>query len=358
MSANTFGNILTLTSFGESHGPVVGGVIDGLPAGLEVDFSFIKQQLDRRKPQKNEGGTARTEADEVNWLSGIFQGKTTGSPLAFTITNKQHRSSDYDHLKDIYRPSHADFTWERKYGFRDYRGGGRASARETVVRVVAGALVYQLLKLNDISVISAVTQIGGIKAEAELNDISNCKDQLYGFADQSRVKEIEQLMKKLREQGDTAGGVVGCRITGVPAGLGEPVYHKLHADLAAAMMSINSVKGFEYGEGFAAADMFGSEHNDAFISKDTNIITQTNHSGGIQGGISNGEDILFRLAFKPVASVNQTQDTVNSEGKPVKLKIYGRHDVCVVPRALPIVESMATLVIADHLLWSKSSRIS
>ncbi len=358
MSANSFGNILTLTTFGESHGPAVGGVVDGLPAGLDVDFSFIKQQLSRRSPQKSEGGTERRESDEVEWLSGIFHGKTTGSPVAFIIRNKQQRSSDYKHLRNIYRPSHADYSWEKKYGFRDHRGGGRASARETVVRVVAGALVYRLLEIHSISIISAVTQIGGIIAKTELKCLAMNKDQPFGFADQGRIKEIEQLMNRLREQGDTAGGVIGCRITGVPPGLGEPVYHKLHADLAAAMMSINAVKGFEYGDGFAAAAMFGSQHNDAFIAKDRQIATRTNHSGGIQGGISNSEDILFRVAFKPVASVAREQDTVNSEGQPVKLKIEGRHDICVVPRALPIVESMASLVIADHLLWSKSSRIS
>lgn len=348
--------MLRLTTFGESHGSVVGGVLDGLPSGMNPDYDFIDRQLQRRKPSEKAGGTARREYDKVNWLSGIYNDETTGAPVAFTIENQSSKSSDYGSLRDVYRPSHADYTWEKKYGRRDHRGGGRASARETLVRVVAGALVNELLKKHGIEIYSAVTTIGNISAEHGKDqpgpDIRLISE--FGFPDESRENEIREMIDECKRTGDTTGGIITCRITGMPTGLGEPVYHKLQADLASAMMGINAVKGFEYGEGFQAAAMRGSKHNDEFVAENNKIRTRTNHSGGIQGGISNGEDVNFRVAFKPVSSVGLKQKSVNKAGEEVDVKVSGRHDVCVVPRAMPIVESMAALVIADHLMLSKA----
>lgn len=360
MASNTFGTNIRFSSFGESHGPAIGGVLDGLPAGLEVDYSFVEKQLHRRKPVFKDGGTARIEADVVEWLSGIFEGKTTGAPLAFLIRNKQYKSEDYDKLKDVFRPSHADYTYQQKYGIRDYRGGGRASARETAARVVAGALVMPLLRKHDIEIFAAVSRIGNIQAG---KNIQNYRAEetvgfKYGFLDQSLTGQIEKYVEQLRAVGDSAGGVVSCLIRNVPAGLGEPVYNKLQSALAAAMMSINAVKGFEYGAGFKAASMTGLEHNDEFTVEDENVRTETNNSGGIQGGISNGEDIYFNVAFKPVASISAKQKTINSMLKMETIEVKGRHDVCVVPRALPVVEAMAALVIADFLMFPNNNSAS
>ena len=360
MASNSLGHFLKFTSFGESHGSAIGGVLDGFPAGIEIDYKFIQQQLERRKPDSKKGGTERKEDDEVEWLSGVYENKTTGAPIAFLIKNKNQRQGDYDALKNVYRPSHADYTWQKKYGLHDYKGGGRASARETVVRVVAGALAQLLLQNYNIELLAGVSQIGKIKAKNTINDVStyDIKQNSFGFIDSSRANELDQLINKLRKEGDSTGGIISCLIHNVPAGLGEPVYHKLQADLASAMMSINSVKGFEYGEGFNAASMLGSDHNDEFEILNNEIRTKTNHSGGIQGGVTNGEDIYFSVGFKPVSSIHKSQQTVNAKKEPEKITISGRHDVCIVPRALPIVESMAALVIADFLLWAKTSSVS
>ena len=332
---NTFGNIFRLTCFGESHGRALGGVIDGCPAGVMLDEAFIQSELDRRRPGQSNLTTSRNEADKVEFLSGIFEGKTTGTPIGFVIFNTNQHSNDYDNVKDIFRPSHADFTYTQKYGFRDYRGGGRSSARETACRVVAGALAKLLLKQVgfDINIKAEMTEVGG------------------------QTDNLEEVILKAKEKGDTVGGIITCNISGVPVGLGEPVFGKLQANLASAMLSINAAKGFEYGMGFEMAKKFGSQVNDIFESKNGEITTRTNNSGGIQGGISNGQDIYFRVAFKPVATLLQEQPTVDKDGNPTVVKVRGRHDACVLPRAVPIVESMAAIVLADAYLLSKSSRI-
>ena len=332
---NTFGNIFRLTCFGESHGRALGGVIDGCPAGVLIDEEFVQSELDRRRPGQSSLTTSRNEADKVEFLSGIFEGKTTGTPIGFVIYNTNQHSSDYDNVKDVFRPSHADFTYTEKYGFRDYRGGGRSSARETACRVVAGAIAKLLLK-----------QVGlNINIKAEMTEVGGSSENL------------EEIILKAKEKGDTVGGIISCNISGVPVGWGEPVFGKLQANLASAMLSINAAKGFEYGMGFEMAKKFGSEVNDIFESKDGKIITRTNYSGGIQGGISNGQDIYFRVAFKPVATLLQEQPTVDKNGNPTMLKVRGRHDACVLPRAVPIVESMAAMVLADAYLLNKSSRL-
>lgn len=332
---NTFGNIFRLTCFGESHGKALGGVIDGCPAGVLIDEEFVQSELDRRRPGQSSLTTSRNEADKVEFLSGIFDGKTTGTPIGFVIYNTNQHSSDYDNVKDVFRPSHADFTYTEKYGFRDYRGGGRSSARETACRVVAGAIAKLLLK-----------QIGlNINIKAEMTEVG-------GFSE-----NLEEVILKAKEKGDTVGGIISCNISGVPVGWGEPVFGKLQANLASAMLSINAAKGFEYGMGFEMAKKFGSEVNDIFTTKDGKITTVTNNSGGIQGGISNGQDIYFRVAFKPVATLLQEQPTVDKNGNPTMLKVRGRHDACVLPRAVPIVESMAAMVLADAYLLNKSSRL-
>ncbi len=348
MSGSSFGKIVRLSTFGESHGVAIGGVIDGLPAGFELDLEDIQHQLDRRKPGQSSITTQRKESDTVQFLSGIFKNKTTGAPIGFIIPNENQKSKDYEHLKGVFRPSHADFTYEKKYGIRDHNGGGRSSARETACRVVAGAIAQQFLASKGISIVAYVDQVGSIKAikrnyykrnEVDSNDV-RCPDLVV-------AQEMIELIKEIRAQGDTVGGAISCVISGVPAGLGEPVFDKLHAELGKAMLSINAVKGVEFGSGFDAISMKGSEHNDLFESDFT---TKTNHSGGIQGGISNGMPIEFRVAFKPVATIIQTQESVDDQGNKIELEGKGRHDPCVVPRAVPIVESMAAMVILDALL--------
>ena len=356
MAGNTFGKIFTLTTFGESHGEAMGGIIDGCPTGLVIDIEFIEKELDRRRPGQSTITTQRKESDKVEFLSGIFEGKTLGTPIGFIVKNEDQKSKDYDHNKDVYRPSHADYTYEAKYGIRDHRGGGRASARETVSRVVAGAIAKLILKKNNISINAYTSQVGDIKLlkkyqELDFNKIDSnvvrCPDE---FIAETMIQRIEQV----RKAGDTIGGVISCIVAGTPVGLGEPVFDKLHADLGKAMLSINAVKGFEYGSGFDGATMKGSEHNDAFFKDEKETIhTLTNHSGGIQGGISNGEAIYFRVAFKPVATIMQEQDTVDFQGSKAKIMGKGRHDPCVLPRAVPIVEAMAALVLVDHLLRNR-----
>jgi chorismate synthase len=359
MAGNSFGTLFRLASFGESHGAAIGGMIDGCPPGIVIDPEFIRSEMRRRRPGQSKIVTQRKEEDEVEFLSGIFEGKSTGAPIGFIVRNSDAKSKDYDQLKDVYRPSHADFTYDAKYGFRDHRGGGRSSARETVARVVAGAVAKLFLAQNGISIQAYVSQVGEIaltKPAAEL-DLSQTEKNMVRCPDLSVANEMIALIEKVRKEGDTVGGVINCIAKNVPAGLGEPVFDKLHADLGKAMLSINAVKGFEYGSGFSGAAMRGSEHNDIFIPGQgkRKIVTATNRSGGIQGGISNGEEIYFRVAFKPVATIIQKQRTVNSKGQAVEMMGKGRHDPCVVPRAVPIVEAMCALVLADHLLRARSS---
>ena len=354
MAGNTFGKLFTLTTFGESHGEAIGGIIDGCPAGIELDLDAVHRDMARRKPGQSKIVTQRKEPDSVQFFSGIFEGKTTGTPIGFNIINTNQKSHDYSHIKDTYRPSHADYTYDKKYGVRDYRGGGRSSARETASRVAAGAIAKQVLK--NIKINAFVDSVGEIHmttpyqeldfSQIESNDV-RCPDQAFATKMIDRIKEI-------RKAGDTIGGTVMCVIQNVPVGLGEPVFDKLHAELGKAMLSINAVKGFEYGSGFHGASMKGSEHNDLFNADGS---TTTNLSGGIQGGISNGMDIYFRVAFKPVATIMQNQPTIDKEGNAAEMKGKGRHDPCVVPRAVPIVEAMAALVIADFFLINKASKI-
>ena len=360
MSANTFGTLFRLTTFGESHGVALGGIIDGCPAGLVIDMEFIQQELNRRRPGQSDMTTPRDESDTIEILSGVFEGKSTGSPIAFEIRNKDHHSFDYDHLKDAYRPSHADYTYDSKYGFRDYRGGGRSSARETLSRVAGGAIAKLLLQNSGIQVKAYVSSIGEVKSGKDfaIDQLDAIETSLVRCPDPDASDKMIELINQLKKEGDTTGGIITCIINGVPPGLGEPVFDKLQADLAKAAMSINTAKGFEYGEGFNAPSMRGTAHNDIFIAGEHGEIkTKTNHSGGIQGGISNGSDIVFKVAFKPIATIQQSQPSVNSKGENIVLAAKGRHDVCVVPRAVPIVEAMAALVIADHLLRNRSSRL-
>ncbi len=360
MSANTFGTVFRLTTFGESHGIALGGVIDGCPAGLIIDAQFIQHELDRRRPGQSDVTTQRTEGDKIELLSGVFEGRSTGTPIAFAIRNHDHQSFDYDHLREAYRPSHADYTYDRKYGFRDHRGGGRSSARETLSRVAGGAIAKLLLQHSGMQVKAYVSSIGDVQASKDftIDQLGEMESSAVRCPDKDASAKMIELISRLKSEGDTTGGIITCIINGIPPGLGEPVFDKLQADLAKAVMSINAAKGFEYGEGFGAASMQGSAHNDIFIAGEKGeITTKTNHSGGIQGGISNGNDIVFRVAFKPVATIQQSQPSVNARGENVVLPAKGRHDVCVVPRAVPIVEAMAALVIADHLLRNRSSRL-
>ncbi len=350
MAGNSFGTLFKLTTFGESHGEAIGGIIDGCPAGLSIDFEAIQTEMNRRKPGQSAIVTQRKEADEVQFLSGIFEGKTTGAPIGFMILNTNQKTNDYAHLKDTFRPSHADFTYEKKYGIRDYRGGGRSSARETACRVVGGAIAKQLI--NSIKINAFVSSVGNIfidKPYQEL-DFSKIESNPVRCPDAATAVKMEAYIKEIRKEGDTVGGTVMCVIQNVPIGLGEPVFDKLHAELGKAMLSINAVKGFEFGSGFCGAQMKGSEHNDLFNPDGS---TKTNLSGGIQGGISNGMDIYFRVAFKPVATIMQNQKTIDNQGNNVDLEGKGRHDPCVVPRAVPIVEAMAALVLADFYLLNK-----
>jgi chorismate synthase len=350
MAGNTFGNLLQLSTFGESHGEALGGILDGCPAGLTLDFDFINSEMQRRKPGQSSIVTQRREEDQVQFLSGIFEGKTTGTPIGFIIPNTNQKSDDYSHIKDTFRPSHADYVYEQKYGIRDYRGGGRSSARETASRVVGGAIAKQIIpqiKIN--AFVSSVGEIFINKPYQEL-DFSTIEQNLVRCPDMQVAKRMETYIKEIKKQGDTIGGTITCVIQNVPIGLGEPVFDKLHAELGKAMLSINAVKGFEFGSGFCGAKMKGSEHNDAFYSDGT---TKSNLSGGIQGGISNGMDIYFRVAFKPVATLLQMQEVLTSNGEIIEQQGKGRHDPCVVPRAVPIVEAMAALVIADYFLLNK-----
>ena len=359
MSANTFGTLFRITTFGESHGTAMGGIIDGCPAGLLVDMDFIQKELERRRPGQSKIVSQRKENDQVEFLSGICDGRTTGTPIGFIIRNENQKSKDYDHIIDAYRPSHADYTYDAKYGFRDYKGGGRASARETVSRVVGGAMAKLFLKQYDITVQGYVSQVGDIKLLKHYKDIdlNNTENNMVRCPDETIAEVMIKKIEQVRKEGDTIGGVVSAVVKGVPAGIGEPVFDKLHADLGKAMLSINAVKGFEYGSGFEGLRMKGSEHNDLFYRDSQKIRTRTNYSGGIQGGISNGEDIYFRVAFKPVATIMQKQMTINSKGEEVEMIGKGRHDPCVLPRAVPIVEAMTAMVLADHLLRSRTTKI-
>ncbi|WP_108822444.1 chorismate synthase [Dysgonomonas sp. Marseille-P4361] len=354
---NTFGNIFRLTSYGESHGVAIGGVIDGCPAGIAVDMDFIQNELNRRRPGQSKITTPRKEADEVEFLSGVFEGETTGVPIGFVIRNNNQHSSDYDNLREVYRPSHADFTYTQKYGVRDHRGGGRSSARETIARCVAGALAKLALRQIGVDIVAYTSQVGGIKLEKSYTDydLSLIETTPVRCPDMEKANEMIELIQEVKSKGDTIGGVITCIIKGAPVGLGEPVFGKLHAALGGAMLSINAVKGFEYGDGFDVNHR-GSEVNDVFYNDNGKISTRTNHSGGIQGGISNGQDIYFRVAFKPVATILMHQDTVDKNGEYVDLKARGRHDACVLPRAVPIVEAMAAMTILDYYLMSKKDR--
>ena len=351
MAGNTFGNLFKVTTFGESHGVAIGGVLDGCPPGIEIDLEAIQKELDRRKPGQSAIVTQRKEPDTVEFYSGIFEGKTTGTPIGFAIHNTNQKSGDYSHIKDSYRPSHADYVYDQKYGSRDYRGGGRSSARETASRVVVGAIAKQFL--SNIKINAFVSQVGDLKLDkpyAQL-DLSLTETNPVRCPDLVMASKMEEYIKEIRKEGDTIGGVITCVIQNVPVGLGEPVFDKLHAELGKAMLSINAVKGFEYGSGFSGVEMKGSAHNDQYNQDGS---TKTNFSGGIQGGISNGMDIFFNVAFKPVATVIQPYETIDKEGNKVTTKGKGRHDPCVVPRAVPIVEAMAAMVLADYMLLSRT----
>lgn len=355
---NSYGTLFRISTFGESHGPAIGVVIDGCPAGLEIDESFIQSELDRRKPGQSKITTQRKEDDTFKILSGVFEGKSTGTPIAIVIENQDQRSKDYSHIQNTFRPSHADYTYETKYGVRDYRGGGRSSARETAARVAAGAFAKLLLKKSGVTVNAYVSQVGELKAPhyTEL-DLNKTEDNIVRCPDASTAEKMIALIDQVRLDRDTIGGVVTCVIKNTPVGLGEPVFDKLHAELGKAMLSINAVKGFEYGSGFDGVTLRGSQHNDEFYNDGNSIRTKTNHSGGVQGGISNGEDIYFNVAFKPVATIMQDQPSVDKDGNETIVSGKGRHDPCVVPRAVPIVEAMAALVIADFYLRNKSVKI-
>jgi chorismate synthase len=356
MSANSFGKLFCITSFGESHGPFIGGVIDGCPPNFLLDLDQIQKELQRRKPGQSEITTQRKEDDEVEFISGIFEGRSTGMPIAFLIKNADHRSEDYSHLKDQFRPSHADFTWQSKYGIRDYRGGGRSSARETAIRVVGGAIAKQILSKWNVSIQAYTYSIGDLKLEDKeiAIDPIEIESNLVRCPDKDLSKKMISLINEVQAKGDTIGGVVACKITNTPIGLGDPVYERLEANLAKAMLSINASKGFEIGSGFEGSKMLGSEHNDHFDLQDKKITMKSNFSGGVQGGISNGMPIEFKVAFKPVATIMKDQNSIDIEGKETLIKGKGRHDPCVVPRAVPIVEAMAAMVILDHLMINNS----
>ncbi|MEM9671843.1 MAG: chorismate synthase [Bacteroidota bacterium] len=357
--SNTYGTLFKISTFGESHGKGIGVVIDGCPSGLSIDEDFIQQELIRRKPGQSKITTQRRESDTFQILSGVFEGKTTGTPLAIYIPNEDQRSKDYSHIADKFRPSHADYTYHAKYGVRDYRGGGRSSARETAARVAAGAIAKLFLRYHGIEVQAYVSQVGNLQLEKPYSalDFSQTEATPVRCPDLETAEQMIELIDSIRKDRDTIGGVVSAVITGVPAGLGEPVFDKLHAELGKAMLSINAVKGFEYGSGFDGITLRGSEHNDEIYNNAGTIRTKTNHSGGIQGGISNGEDIYFRVAFKPVATIMQDQDSVNEAGESVRVSGKGRHDPCVVPRAVPIVDAMAALVIADMYLRNVTTKL-
>ena len=356
---NTFGNVFTLTTFGESHGIAVGGIVDGFPAGIDIDLDFVQKELNRRRPGQSHITTGRNEPDKVEFLSGIFEGKSTGTPIAFEVRNTNQHSQDYENMRSLFRPSHADFTYYNKYGIRDHRGGGRSSARITIARCVAGALAKLALRQLGISVWAYTSQVGNIALDRDYTkyDLNKIEDNIVRCPDAEKAKEMEDLIASVKADGDTIGGVITGVIKGCPVGLGEPEFDKLHAQLGAAMLGINAVKGFEYGAGFCGITARGSEQNDVFINDGNGISTITNHSGGIQGGISNGQDIYFRVAFKPVATLLREQDTVDIKGNATQLTARGRHDPCVLPRAVPIVESMAAMVILDNFLLNKTIKL-
>lgn len=353
---NSFGNIFTVTTFGESHGAGVGGVIDGFPAGIDIDLDFIQSELDRRKPGQSKITTGRQEGDKVEILSGVFEGKTTGCPIGFLVRNTNQHSNDYENVRNVFRPSHADYTYTQKYGLRDHRGGGRSSARETISRCVGGAFAKIALRQLGISVTAYTSQVGNIAIERDYSKLNrdNIEKNNVRCPDLDKAKEMENLILAVKEDGDTIGGIITCVIKGCPVGLGEPAFGKLHAELGAAMLGINAVKGFEYGEGFDGVGQRGSEQNDIFFNDNGKINTRTNHSGGIQGGISNGQDIYFRVLFKPVATQLHEQPTVDKDGNDTMLEVKGRHDPCVLPRAVPVVEAMAAMVILDNYLLNKT----
>lgn len=356
---NTFGNIFRLTTFGESHGEAIGGVVDGMPAGITIDTDFIQAELDRRRPGQSNITTSRKEPDRVELLSGVFEGKSTGCPIGFIVRNTNQHSGDYDNMRELFRPSHADYTYYNKYGVRDHRGGGRSSARITISRCVAGALAKMVLRQMGISIQAYTSQVGNIALDRDYRkyDLTLTETNAVRCPDQKKAEEMISLIEEVKADGDTIGGVITAVIKGCPPGLGQPEAGKLHAALGAAMLSINAVKGFEYGEGFDGVSQRGSEQNDIFLAMDGKITTATNHSGGIQGGISNGQDIYFRVAFKPVATLLREQNTVDIEGKATTLTAKGRHDPCVLPRAVPVVEAMAAMTILDYYLLNKTGQM-
>lgn len=356
---NTFGNLFTLTTFGESHGPAIGGVVDGMPAGIDIDMEFIQNELNRRRPGQSDITTARNEADKVELLSGVFEGKSTGCPIGFIVRNTNQHSNDYENMRNVFRPSHADFTYTAKYGIRDHRGGGRSSARITISRCVGGALAKLVLRKMGISITAYTTQVGNIAVDNDYTQLNfnEIEKNPVRCPDRQKAKLMEQLITEVKAQGDTIGGIITCVVKGCPAGIGEPEFGKLHAMLGAAMLGINAAKGFEYGEGFNCVNSRGSLQNDIFHSDNGKISTESNHSGGIQGGISNGEDIYFRTAFKPVATILQEQNTIDRNGNNTTLLAHGRHDPCVLPRAVPVVEAMTAMVILDYIMQNNGTKL-
>lgn len=359
MTGNSFGSIYKLTSFGESHGHAIGGIIEGCPAGLEIDIDFIQTELNRRKPGQSKITTQRQEDDVIKILSGVFNGHSTGTPIGFEIENTNHQSEDYDNLKTIFRPSHADFTYEEKYGTRDYRGGGRSSARETACRVVAGAIAKMMLKTNGISINAFVQAVGNIETLIPVNeiDLTKIESTIIRCPDLEIAAKMIAAIEQAKINGDSLGGKISCLIQGLPSGLGQPVFDKFHAVLGHAMLSINAVKGFEYGSGFDGTKLLGSQHNDEFMFVDGKVKTKTNHSGGVQGGITNGMDVYFNVAFKPTATILKQQQTIDQNNKSTVLEVKGRHDPCVLPRAVPIIEAMAALVCADFILLNRTTKL-
>lgn len=356
---NTFGNIFTLTTFGESHGPAIGGVVDGMPAGIDIDMEFIQSELNRRRPGQSKITTSRNEADQVELLSGVFEGKSTGCPIGFIVRNTNQHSNDYENMRDVFRPSHADYTYYNKYGIRDHRGGGRSSARITISRCVGGALAKLALRQMGINITAYTSQVGDIAVSHNYStlDFNEIERNPVRCPDPDKAQEMEQLITEVKAEGDTIGGIITCVVKGCPVGIGEPEFGKLQAMLGAAMLGINAAKGFEYGEGFGCVTSRGSQQNDIFTSNNNNVSTLTNHSGGIQGGISNGEDIYFRVAFKPVATILQEQPTVDKNGNRTSLCVHGRHDPCVLPRAVPVVEAMAAMTILDNIILNNCTKL-
>lgn len=356
---NTFGNIFTLTTFGESHGPAIGGVVDGMPAGIDIDMEFIQSELNRRRPGQNKITTSRNEADQVELLSGVFEGKSTGCPIGFIVRNTNQHSNDYENMRDVFRPSHADYTYYNKYGIRDHRGGGRSSARITISRCVGGALAKLALRQMGINITAYTSQVGDIAVSHNYStlDFNEIERNPVRCPDPDKAQEMEQLITEVKAEGDTIGGIITCVVKGCPVGIGEPEFGKLQAMLGAAMLGINAAKGFEYGEGFGCVTSRGSQQNDIFTSNNNKVSTLTNHSGGIQGGISNGEDIYFRVAFKPVATILQEQPTVDKNGNKTSLCVHGRHDPCVLPRAVPVVEAMAAMTILDNIILNNCTKL-